>query len=207
MADFLLAMTSAGRQIIVETHSEHLVNRLRTVIAEDPKDEKVTSSNWYSQRKGTMELNIKTSEVNRFGGLNEDWPDGFLDVSGNTANALIQASLQKRQINSFENTEPFEVGKLLERKWLPEREFSNGAYDFTSRTVTEFWRNKLAITLKKILIIFENYEQQYEAVDVINEYALLQNFKIDAPKSYMYNPNGEMMTSGNLGGELRSRLL
>ena len=39
LADFLLECTRSGRQILVETHSEHLINRLRRRVAEDDSDE------------------------------------------------------------------------------------------------------------------------------------------------------------------------
>ena len=35
MADFLLAFVKSNRQVVVETHSEHFVNRLRLRIAVD----------------------------------------------------------------------------------------------------------------------------------------------------------------------------
>ena len=38
LADFLLACARAGRQLLVETHSAHLVNRLRYHIAKDETD-------------------------------------------------------------------------------------------------------------------------------------------------------------------------
>ena len=39
LADFLLALAQQGRRVIVETHSDHFINRLRRRIAEDPNDE------------------------------------------------------------------------------------------------------------------------------------------------------------------------
>ena len=39
LADFLLTLADQGQRIIVETHSDHFINRLRRRIAEDPTDE------------------------------------------------------------------------------------------------------------------------------------------------------------------------
>lgn len=39
MADFLLSIARAGKQVIVETHSEHLVNALRVRVAEDEEED------------------------------------------------------------------------------------------------------------------------------------------------------------------------
>ena len=36
LADFFLRIASSGKRILFETHSEHLINRLRRRIAEDP---------------------------------------------------------------------------------------------------------------------------------------------------------------------------
>ncbi|MDE0102019.1 MAG: AAA family ATPase [Bryobacterales bacterium] len=98
LADFLLACVESGRQIIVETHSEHLVNRLRRRVAED-------SSNAvgdlvrivFAERDAEGHTSFRPSDINPLGGLSEDWPNGFLDIGARDAQILLQAGLAKHR--------------------------------------------------------------------------------------------------------------
>ena len=96
MADFLLAFVRCGRQILVETHSDHLVNALRTQVVFDPTDEtrKLVKLIFAEQNDGIT--TYRESEINEYGGLSEDWPDGFLDISAKSAQDLVRQSLRKR---------------------------------------------------------------------------------------------------------------
>ena len=95
MADFLLTFVSAGRQILVETHSDHLVNQLRTQVASDETDEirNLVKLIFAEQTDGIT--TYRESEINEYGGLSEDWPDGFLDISARSAQDLVRQSLRK----------------------------------------------------------------------------------------------------------------
>lgn len=100
LADFLLACVRSGRQLLVETHSEHLVNRLRRRVVEDETDEtqQLVGLLFAEQQKGLTQY--RPSEVNVLGGLDQDWPDGFLDLGANEAQSLLQSSLQKRRLQT-----------------------------------------------------------------------------------------------------------
>ena len=101
LADFLLACAKSGRQIIIETHSEHLVNRLRLHVAQD---ETSTTSDHVQLLFAEQENGVtsyRTSQINPLGGLSEDWPKGFLDVGSDEAGQLLrQTVLRQRQISS-----------------------------------------------------------------------------------------------------------
>ena len=90
MADVLLAFVRAGRQILVETHSDHLVNQLRYEVAADESDEikDLVKLIFAEQTDGIT--TYRESEINEYGGLSEDWPDGFLDVSAKSAQDLVR---------------------------------------------------------------------------------------------------------------------
>ena len=83
MGQFLLYFARERRQIIVETHSEHIVNQLRATAAADPEDgtQKYVQLIFAEQSNG--ETKYTPSEINRYGGLDEDWPDGFLERGQN----------------------------------------------------------------------------------------------------------------------------
>ncbi|MCY4622709.1 MAG: AAA family ATPase [bacterium] len=69
MADFLLTFVCAGRQILVETHSDHLVNQLRTQVAADESDEtrKLVKLIFAEQTDGIT--TYRESPINEYGGL------------------------------------------------------------------------------------------------------------------------------------------
>jgi predicted ATPase len=102
LADFLLACAKSGRQIILETHSEHLVNRLRLRVSEDQSNR--TSSEvglLFADQDELGRTTYKPSQINPLGGLSEDWPRGFLDVGSDEAGQLLrQTVLRQRQISS-----------------------------------------------------------------------------------------------------------
>jgi predicted ATPase len=101
LADFLLACAKSGRQIMIETHSEHLVNRLRLHVAQDETNATgdLVQLLFAEQENGVT--SYRTSQINPLGGLSEDWPRGFLDVGSDEAGQLLrQTVLRQRQISS-----------------------------------------------------------------------------------------------------------
>ena len=105
LADFLLVFVRAGRQILVETHSDHLVNRLRYQVASDDTDEirNMVKLIFAEQKDGIT--TYRESEINEYGGLSEDWPDGFLDISARSAQDLVRQSLRKMKVRRPEPAE------------------------------------------------------------------------------------------------------
>lgn len=104
LADFLLACSRAGRQLVVETHSEHLVNRLRYQIARDD----TTSTHdliglVFAENSGGV-TSYREPKVNEYGGLGDDWPAGFLDLTARESQELVRQSLAKRKRN--ESSDP-----------------------------------------------------------------------------------------------------
>ena len=101
MADFLLAFVKSNRQVVVETHSEHFVNRLRLRIALDEthETEKLVKI-LFAENDGSGST-YKESSIDTYGSLDGDWPEGFLEVASDTASELIQASIRKRKGNDL----------------------------------------------------------------------------------------------------------
>jgi len=104
LADFLLACVRSGRQIVFETHSEHLVNRLRRRVAED--DSVATAEAirllFADQQDGDTVYSV--SDINEVGGLSTDWPKGFLDVAADESTRLLQQSLAKKRAAAEKNS-------------------------------------------------------------------------------------------------------
>ena len=96
LGDFLLACVRTGRQVIVETHSDHLVTRLRRRIAEDAEDRLVDDVGIVFSQRRDGRTDFSRLATNRYGGL-EEWPAGFFDDGPRDAQHLIQAGLKKQQ--------------------------------------------------------------------------------------------------------------
>jgi hypothetical protein len=98
IADFFLAMASVGKQVILETHSEHLVNALRVKAAEDTQNKlhqlcKIYYLNTDSDKPQVHDLSVQPD------GSLSDWPESFfgeaLTLSGRLLRA--QSKSQKKQ--------------------------------------------------------------------------------------------------------------
>lgn len=99
LGDFLLGVAESGRQLLVETHSEYLVNRLRLRIAQDEFDETGDLVQiWYARRdEGNTEFG--SLQANRFGSF-EEWPEGFFDQAPREAEEILRAAAEKRRKGS-----------------------------------------------------------------------------------------------------------
>lgn len=95
LADFLLECTRSGRQILVETHSEHLINRLRRRVAGDDSDETGSLVGLLFAEQHDGQTTFRESKINAYGGLSQDWPDGFLDLGAREAQSLVRNSVYK----------------------------------------------------------------------------------------------------------------
>jgi predicted ATPase len=97
LADFLLACTQTGRQIIVETHSEHLVNRLRRRVAEDQTASLHEHIGLLFAEQSNGVSRYQPTTINRLGGLSGDWPSGFLDIGADEAGEFLLGAMRRRQ--------------------------------------------------------------------------------------------------------------
>ena len=102
LGEFLLLCARSGRQVLVETHSEHLINRVRRRIAEDvsygqdpEESEEYVQLLFAEQIDGTT--HIRTSGVDFYGGVELAWPSSFFGVGASDAQALLAASLARRE--------------------------------------------------------------------------------------------------------------
>lgn len=85
---------STGKQFIIETHSEHLLLRVRRRIAEGALDPKKVAILFVEKRKGGS--NVRLVELSGNGHF-EDWPDGFFEEGYREALALAKASAKRNK--------------------------------------------------------------------------------------------------------------
>jgi len=96
LADFLLAVVRSGRQVIVETHSDHLVTRVRRRIAEDEHDQTLDLVGILFTERIDGSTRFRRIESNRLGGV-EEWPEGFFDQGPKDSQKLLLAGIRKKK--------------------------------------------------------------------------------------------------------------
>jgi predicted ATPase len=96
LADFFISVIRAGRQCIVETHSEYLVNRLRRRVAESTWESELGDNIllYFVEREG-LQSRFRAIDVNPYGAI-PDWPAGFFDQGPAESEAIMAASTKKR---------------------------------------------------------------------------------------------------------------
>ena len=97
MADLLLNFARNGRQVIVETHSEHIVNRIRRRVVETPKQLNDTIMLQFAETDAEHNTVYRPSAINPDGTLSDDWPEGFFEVASDEATELLKALIQQRR--------------------------------------------------------------------------------------------------------------
>jgi len=96
LGDFMIGLARSGRQCIVETHSEYLINRLRRRIAEAQGDSLQRLIQIYFVERVDGCSTFRPVEPNEYGAI-PDWPKGFFDQGPDEAQMIIQAATRKRQ--------------------------------------------------------------------------------------------------------------
>ena len=101
LADFLLCMAVSGKNFIIETHSEHLVDRLCLRIAQDPDDKikdlvsMVFIENTPAFPNDTFRGSLITKlKIDEYGDI-ENWPVGFFDKTDHRK--ILKAGIEKRK--------------------------------------------------------------------------------------------------------------
>ena len=95
LADFLLNMAKTGRQIIVETHSEYLITRLRRNAASNPDDHRFFGI-IFAERDPATGTQYRPVSVNAFGDLSE-WPKGFFDQVADDLRVLMRKASERKK--------------------------------------------------------------------------------------------------------------
>jgi predicted ATPase len=107
LGDFFIACARTGRQIFIETHSEHLINRLRLEIARDESGEtrELVSVLFANQDRDTGITSYENAIINKMGGIEGGWPEDFLDLSTDQSLSLLQEATRRRQNELFADSD------------------------------------------------------------------------------------------------------
>lgn len=88
LAVFFAACAASGRQVVLESHSEHLVNRMRLMVAQD--DLALESVSLVFVERDEFGATVVPIRIQPDGSL-ERWPRGFLDETESVLGALMRA--------------------------------------------------------------------------------------------------------------------
>ena len=92
LADFFIELVRNGRKIVVETHSEYFILRLRYHVLKNNINEKDIIVNFFQNKGGTK---ISQSEISGYGDLH--YPEDFRDETQKLLDDLMNAALEKRE--------------------------------------------------------------------------------------------------------------
>ena len=97
LADFFLSMTQLGKQCIIETHSEYLINRIRfRTAAAGQSNPWLEAVKMYFVKKEEQISTFREVNINEYGAI-LDWPEDFFDQSQREAEAILRAAMNKRK--------------------------------------------------------------------------------------------------------------
>jgi predicted ATPase len=77
MGQFLAEVASAGVQVIIETHSDHILNGIRLAVNKEIIEPEQTCFHYFQRNQEGKSI-VTTPKINKKGRM-DDWPDGFFD--------------------------------------------------------------------------------------------------------------------------------
>ena len=93
--DFLISIVQQGKKVILETHSDHLITRLRRRIAEDSSNTLGDKIVLTFVEPSTCDLIFRNIGIDDFGGL-DYFPDDFIEKADVELKAILKAQMKKR---------------------------------------------------------------------------------------------------------------
>lgn len=96
LTDFLISLVEHGKKVIIETHSDHLITRLRRRIAEDLSnqlDDKVLLT---FVEVGANDVLFRNIPIDDFGVIELPYPEGFIEKTDTELKAILKAQMNKR---------------------------------------------------------------------------------------------------------------
>ena len=94
LGDFFLGIVGCGKQCIVETHSEHLIDRIKSRIAESEDTKILQQLGIYFVELENGVSKFSPIKMNEYGAI-VDWPVGFFDEAEEESDILLGAAMEK----------------------------------------------------------------------------------------------------------------
>lgn len=93
--DFLNSLTAQGKSVIVETHSDHFITRMRRRIAEDTQEDINSKSKLSFIEVEKHQLMFRDIEIDNYG-IADFYPEDFIERSNIELKAIVKAQMNKR---------------------------------------------------------------------------------------------------------------
>lgn len=97
LADYFIALAKSGKNFVIETHSDHIVNRLVRRIVEDESSTLRDLVKIYFVEPGLEGSSLNEVTVDDESGI-VNWPTGFFDQTATEQELIIRAGLKKRKM-------------------------------------------------------------------------------------------------------------
>lgn len=94
LADMFTEFCKHGRKIILETHSEYFLLRLRYNIVKEKFSQNAVAVNFFQNMGGTK---VEYANISGFGNI--DYPEDFRDETQELLNAILEASLERKGLS------------------------------------------------------------------------------------------------------------
>lgn len=95
LADFFIAMMLSGRQCIIETHSEHIITRLRRRIVDSESSELQSLCATFFAEIRNGSTTFTEVGISEYGAIGQ-WPEGFFDEAAHEMQRLLSSATRKR---------------------------------------------------------------------------------------------------------------
>ncbi len=89
MGDLLARAASCGIQVVVETHSDHVLNGIRVAVHDGRLNPNDVQLHFFQRREQDGQSQVVSPQVDRDGRLDQ-WPDDFFDEWDKSLEALLQ---------------------------------------------------------------------------------------------------------------------
>jgi len=102
MADYFISLALSGKKVIVETHSDHIINRLvRRIVESETNQLKDLIGIYFISNTDNGSTYEEINIDDERGVVN--WPQGFFDQVASEQESIIRAGLRKRKSNRNKN--------------------------------------------------------------------------------------------------------
>jgi len=78
IGSFLAMVANSGVNVIVETHSDHVINGIQLAVAKNEVKQEAVNINFFNQSENSSQPEVETIGINEKGELSK-WPKGFFD--------------------------------------------------------------------------------------------------------------------------------
>lgn len=96
LTDFFISMVRQGKKVILETHSDHLITRLRRRIAEDTNNQLDNDTLLTFIEVGTKDVLFRDISIDDFGVVELPYPEDFIEKNDTEMRAILKAQMKKR---------------------------------------------------------------------------------------------------------------